>query len=295
MTRKWTAADLPDLSGRTFVVTGATAGLGVPTTRELVRAGARVVMAVRNEVKGAEVARSLAGLAGHVEVRHLDVSSLASVGDFADAWTGPLDVLINNAGIMQVPLAWTSDGLETQMATNYFGPVALTAALLPHLTDRVVSLSSQLHRTGHARVDDLNWRTRRYDDLAAYADSKLAVLLFSNELQRRLAAAGSPLRSIAAHPGIARTTLAAHAGGLTGRINSLGRLLNDVEQGALPTLYAATQDVPGGSYVGPDGFASVKGYPTVRQPSRAARDVATARALWDRTQELLGPRFAVPV
>lgn len=293
MTSTWTTADLPDLTGRTFVVTGATAGLGLATTSALAGAGAHVVMAVRDERKGAEVARGLGRSRGRVDVRHLDVSSLASVRSFAAGWDGPLDVLINNAGIMQVPLRYTADGLESQMATNYFGPVALTSALLPHVTDRVVSLSSQLHRRGRARVADLNYRAGRYDDLGAYCDSKLDILLFTLELQRRLDAEGSPLRAVAAHPGIARTTLATHAGGLTGRINHLGRLLNDVETGALSTLYAATEDVAGGSYVGPDGLASVKGHPTVRQPSRRARDAKTAAALWSATEDVLGPLLPV--
>lgn len=288
MTEKWTTKDLPDLTGRTFVVTGATAGLGVPTVRELARAGGRVVMAVRDEEKARAVRREIGGTRGELEIRHLDVSSLASVRAFADAWTEPIDVLVNNAGIMQVPLAYTADGLETTMATNYYGPVALTAALLPQVTDRVVTLSSQLHRRGRIRLDDLDARHRRYDDLGAYCDSKLAVLLFTLELQRRLAAVGSPVRALVAHPGIARTTLASHAGGLTGRINHLGPLLNDVEHGALPTLFAATADVAGGSYVGPDGIASIKGHPTVRQPSRAARDAELARALWAETGRALG-------
>ncbi|WP_199441456.1 oxidoreductase [Umezawaea beigongshangensis] len=289
-TQKWTAADLPDLSGTTFVVTGATAGLGLATTRELARAGAHVVMAVRDEAKGAEVARTIAG---DTEVRRLDVSSLASVRAFAGAWTGRLDVLINNAGIMLVPLSRTGEGHELQMATNYFGPHALTNLLLPHITDRVVTLSSQLHRIGRARADDLDWHKRRYRKLGAYADSKLDLALFGLELQRKLEAIGSPVRSVLAHPGIATTTLASHAGGLSGRINNLAPLLNDVEHGALPTLYAATGDVPGGSYVGPDGFASVKGHPAVRKPSRRARNARTAAELWSATAAITGVDFAV--
>ncbi len=295
MSTKWTTTDLPDLSGRTIVVTGATAGLGEATTRELAHAGAHVIMAVRNEQKAADVVRRIGPTRGRIEVRHLDVADLESVRQFGRNWSDPIDVLINNAGIMQVPLAYTRDGLELQIATNYFGPFALTRALLPHVTDRVVSLSSQLHRIGHARLDDLNWKTRKYDDLAAYADSKLAVVLFSNELQRRLEAAGSPIRSITAHPGIARTSLASHAGGLTGRINYLGPMLNTVEQGALPTLYAATQDVPGGSYVGPDGPASIKGYPKVRRPSRTARNEKLARDLWDETNKVVGEDLAFAI
>lgn len=292
MSKKWTAADLPDLAGKTIVVTGATAGIGVPTARELARAGARVVLAVRNEAKGADVARTFGPTRGEVEVRRLDVSSLASIRAFADAWSGPLDVLINNAGIMQVPRAYTSEGLERQMATNYFGPFALTNALLPHIADRVVSLSSQLHRMGRARVDDLNWKTRKYDELGAYRDSKLDIILFTAELQRRLTEAGSPIRALVAHPGIARTNLVTHAGGINGRINALGPLLNDADHGALPTLFAATQDIPGFSYVGPDGIFSVKGYPKVRKPSRRARDPKLAAEMWDATLALVGPDFA---
>jgi NAD(P)-dependent dehydrogenase (short-subunit alcohol dehydrogenase family) len=273
-------------------VTGATAGLGEVTTRELARAGAHVIMAVRNEQKAADTVRDIGRTKGRIEVRHVDVPDLESVRRFGRNWSGPVDVLINNAGIMQVPLAHTREGIELQMATNYIGAFALTSTLLPHITDRVVSLSSQLHRTGHVRLDDLDWKTRKYDDLAAYADSKLAVVLFSNELQRRLKAAGSPVRSIAAHPGITRTTLASHAGGLTGRINYLGPLLNTVEQGALPTLYAAPQDVPGGSYVGPDGPASIKGHPKIRQPSRTARDENIARDLWEKTNTIVGEDLA---
>lgn len=295
MSTRWTTADLPDLTGRTIVVTGATAGLGEVTTRELARAGAHVVMAVRNEQKAADILRGMGPTKGQIEIRHLDVADLGSVREFGRNWSHPIDVLINNAGIMQVPLAHTRDGLELQMATNYIGAFALTRTLLPHITDRVVSLSSQLHRTGHVRLDDLAWKTRKYDDLAAYADSKLAVVLFSNELQRRLTAVNSPVRSITAHPGIARTSLASHAGGLTGRINYLGPLLNTVEQGALPTLYAATQDVPGGSYVGPDGLASIKGYPTIRRPSRTARNENLARDLWDETNKVVGADLAFAI
>lgn len=292
MSTKWTTADLPDLTGKTMIVTGATAGLGEVTTRELARAGARVIMAVRNEHKAADIVRGIGPAKGQIEIRHLDVADLESIREFGRNWSDPIDVLINNAGIMQVPLAYTREGLELQMATNYFGAFALTKTLLPHITDRVVSLSSQLHRTGHVRLDDLDWKTRKYDDLAAYADSKLAVVLFSNELQRRLKASNSPVRSIAAHPGIARTSLASHAGGITGRINYLGALLNTVEQGALPTLYAATQDIPGGSYVGPDGLASIKGYPKIRHPSRTAREENAARDLWEETNRIVGEDLA---
>jgi NAD(P)-dependent dehydrogenase (short-subunit alcohol dehydrogenase family) len=283
---KWTAAEVPEMTGRTVVITGASGGIGLITARELARVGARVILAVRDTAKGEAVAR---GIPGDTEVRPLDVSSLESVRAFAREWTGDIDILINNAGIMQVPPAYTADGFESQIATNYFGPFALTNLLLPHITDRVITVSSQLHRRGHAHIDDLNGRERKYNATAAYCDSKLDVTLFALELQRRLAASGSPVRSLLAHPGIATTNLVAHVGGIPGAVNrALRFMLNDAEHGALPTLYAASQDIPGGAYVGPDGFGGIKGHPEVRKASRAAEDPETARALWAATAELTG-------
>lgn len=281
---KWTTAHLPDLAGRTAVVTGASGGIGLITARELARAGAHVVLAVRDTGKGAKVARAMAG---DTQVRQLDVSSLDSVRTFADRWTGDIDVLVNNAGIMQVPLAYTVDGFESQAATNYFGPFALTNLLLPHITDRVVTVSSQLHRRGHVRTDDLNWRTRTYHPTTAYCDSKLDVTLFAIELDRRLTASGSRVRSLLAHPGIAATNLTSHVGGFPGFMNRAMRFMtNDPDTGALSTLYAAVEDIPGGSYVGPSGVGGIKGFPAVGKPSRAALDPETARALWTTTAEL---------
>ncbi|WP_371484245.1 oxidoreductase [Kitasatospora sp. NBC_00315] len=290
---KWTAAELPDLAGRTAVVTGASGGIGLITARELAAAGARVVLAVRDTGKGAKVARTMAG---ETQVRQLDVSSLDSVRAFADAWTGDIDILVNNAGIMQVPLAYTADGFESQAATNYLGPFALTNLLLPHITDRVVTVSSQLHRRGHVRTDDLNWKTRRYNATGAYCDSKLDVTVFAIELDRRLAASGSRVRSLLAHPGIAATNLTSHVGGFPGVMNRTMRFMtNDAEIGALSTLYAAVEDIPGGSYVGPSGVGGIKGFPAVGKPSRAALDPETARALWTATAALTstGTQLAV--
>jgi NAD(P)-dependent dehydrogenase (short-subunit alcohol dehydrogenase family) len=205
---KWTAADLPNMSGKTVVVTGASSGIGLIAAHEMAKAGAHVVLAVRDTSKGA-IARK--GMPGDVEVRQLDVSDLSSVRDFAEDWTGPLDVLVNNAGVMDIPLTRTRDGLDTQTATNSFGPFLLTNLLLPFVTDRIVWVTSQLHRMGHLNADDLNWETRAYKPLDAYNDSKLHVVLISLELQRRLDAAGSTVRSVLAHPGIATTSLAAHS------------------------------------------------------------------------------------
>jgi NAD(P)-dependent dehydrogenase (short-subunit alcohol dehydrogenase family) len=272
---KWTVSDIPGLTGKTIVVTGSSSGIGLITARELANAGAHVVLAVRNVQKGEDVARTMKG---HVDVRQLDVSDLDSVREFAASWTGSLDVLVNNAGIMDVPLARTSDGLDLQTATNSFGPFLLTHLLLPHITDRVVWVTSQLHRMGHLNLDDLDWNTRPYKPMDAYNDSKLHVVLFSLELQRRLTAAGSDVRSVLAHPGIATTSLAAHSS--SNAINRFAFLLNDPERGALPTLFAATQSVAGNAYVGPDGPGSIKGYPTIRKPGPAGLDAAAAQKLW---------------
>ncbi len=232
---KWTAADLRAQRGRTVLITGASSGIGLVAARELARVGARVVLAVRDVEKGR---RAIAGAPGTFEVERLDVSDLTSIRTFASAWQGPVDVLVNNAGVMDVPAARTADGLDRQTATNYTGPFVLTNLVLAHMTDRVVSTTSQLHRQSQLDITDLDWRRRRYHSMHAYRDSKLAVVLFSLELQRRLDAAGSSVRSVLAHPGIATTSLAAHSS--ANRINKLSFLLNDPEHGALPTLYAAT-------------------------------------------------------
>ncbi|SEL31817.1 SDR family NAD(P)-dependent oxidoreductase [Streptacidiphilus jiangxiensis] len=280
---RWTAADLPDLSGRTVLVTGAGSGIGLVAARELARVGARVTLGVRDVEKGR---RAVAGMPGDFDVRHLDVADLRSVRSFAQAWTGPLDILVNNAGVMDVPAARTADGLDVQTATNYTGPFVLTNLLLPYLTDRVVSVTSQLHRRSKLDVDDFDWRARRYRPMKAYQDSKLALVLFSLELQRRLTASGSPVRSVLAHPGIATTSLAAHSS--ANLVNRFAFLLNDPEHGALPTLYAATQDLPGNAFVGPDGLGGIKGHPAVRRPAKVGLDRSRATALWQATAALTG-------
>ena len=278
---KWTASGLPDMRDRTVIITGATSGIGLIAARELARAGARTVLAVRDTAKGATVA---AVLSGRVEVEKLDVSDLSSVHSFAERWDGPLDILINNAGIMDVPLKRTADGFDLQTATNALGPFALTNLLLPRITDRVVWVTSQLHRMATVHPDDLAWKQRPYKPMDAYQESKLDVVLFSLELQRRLSQSGSSVRSILAHPGIARTGLAAHSS--SNAINHLRFLTNSPEMGALPTLYAATQDLPGNSYVGPRGLGSTKGYPKVRKPSRAGLDLEIAGRLWAGAEAL---------
>ena len=290
-TRKWTAADLPDLDGRTAVVTGANSGIGRAAAQELARAGARVVLAVRDVGKGEAAA---AGMPGAVETRALDLADLASIRAFADGWEGDLDLLVNNAGIMAVPEGRTKDGFELQIGTNHLGHFALTNLLLPHVTGRVVTVASGAHRMGKIELDDLNWERRSYNAWRAYGQSKLANLLFTLELENRLTAARSPVRALAAHPGWAATNL---QGRTQNRLQDLFMtvgnkvIAQDDEHGAWPTLYAATQDLPGGSYVGPDGFQEGRGHPTLVGRSAAASDPETARALWAASEELTGVTF----
>jgi NAD(P)-dependent dehydrogenase (short-subunit alcohol dehydrogenase family) len=285
--QKWTAADLPAMTGRTVVVTGASSGLGLITARQLASAGARVVLAVRDEARGRSAAATMPGT---TEVRPLDVSSQASVQAFAAAWTGPLDLLINNAGIMQVPRARTGDGFEVQIATNHLGPFALTTLLMPHITDRVVTVSSEMHKRGHIDPDDLNGENRPYDAFQTYCDTKLANLLFTFELQRRLTRAGSSVRAMAAHPGLSKTGLASHVTGLSGFGQKIlvSLFAQDADHGALPTLYAATANLPAGSYAGPDGPGERRGYPTLVQASEDARDEQLAERLWETSSQLTG-------
>lgn len=283
-TKRWTLADLPELSGRTVVVTGASSGIGLVTARELCAHGARVILAVRDVEKGRGVARDFVGT---YEVRELNLADLDSVRAFAGQWSGDLDVLINNAGIMMAPAFRTIDDFELHMGTNHLGPFALTNLLLPFITDRVVTVSSILHRRGRIHFEDLHFDTRLYSAMTAYQDSKLANLLFTLELQRRLSERGSSVRAVAAHPGIARTNLVAHVTGINGLVNSLSqRLCNDAVKGALPLLYAATQDIPGGSYVGPNGIGHLRGYPIIHKTSKRATDTDVARRLWDVSAEL---------
>jgi NAD(P)-dependent dehydrogenase (short-subunit alcohol dehydrogenase family) len=294
MTVRWSAADIPSQTGRTVVVTGANSGLGLATTRALARAGARVVMAVRDVARGEQAATTVDG---DVEVRRLDLADLASVRDFAGAWTGDLDVLVNNAGIMMVPAGLTADSFELQLGTNHLGHFALTNLLLPHVTDRVVTVASTMHRAGHIDLADLNWQRRPYSATGAYGQSKLANLLFTLELQRRLTDGGSRVRALAAHPGWAATNLQGRSGNwLTDRAMKVGNALlaQSDEQGALPSLAAATLDLPGGSYVGPSGWNEMRGAPTLVGRTASASDPELARRLWEASAELTGADFPAP-
>src|ERR1700736_465631 len=286
MTTSWSTTNIPDLTGRSVIVTGANSGIGRAAARALADAGARAVLAVRDTDKGHAAA---ATMPGETEVRRLDLASLTSVREFAAAWEGDIDVLINNAGVMAPPLTRTAEGFELQFGTNHLGHFALTNLLLENLTGRVVNVSSTGHRMGSIDFDDLNWERKPYKRWRAYGQSKLANLLFTAELQRRLTAAGSAVLATAAHPGYASTNLQFHSGrrvlDLVSRAGN--RLLaQDEDGGALPTLYAALADVPGNSFAGPGGFMEQRGAPKLVGRSAAAKDTVTARRLWDVSEEL---------
>ena len=283
----WTAADLPSFAGRTVIVTGANSGLGMITARELARVGARTILAVRNLDKGNTAA---ATMTGDVEVRSLDLQNLASVRAFADG-VDSVDVLVNNAGIMAVPYAQTVDGFESQIGTNHLGHFALTNLLLPKISDRVVTVSSMMHLMGRVNLKDLNWKSRPYLAWPAYGQSKLANLLFTSELQRRLAAAGSPVRAVAAHPGYSATNLQGHSGNPLGeKIARAGnRIATDADFGARQTLYAVAADIPGDSFIGPRFSMFGPTVATWRSP--LARDRGKAAGLWTLSEQLTGTEF----
>jgi NAD(P)-dependent dehydrogenase (short-subunit alcohol dehydrogenase family) len=291
---KWDAGRISDLSGRTAVVTGANSGIGLVAAAELARAGAHVVFAVRDLERGRAAA---AKVSGSTEVRRLDLADLASVREFAAGWEGPLDLLVNNAGVMLLPERRTRDGFEMQFGTNHLGHFALTNLLLPHITDRVVTVSSGAHRMGDGYIHFENLNLDGiYAPQRAYSQSKLANLLFTLELQRRLTESGSPVRSLAAHPGWAATNLQSHTTNPVSRVlMAVGNkvVAQDDKGGALPTLFAATQDLPGASYVGPSGWGEVRGAPTLVGRSAAASDVEAAKRLWTASEELTRARFSV--
>jgi NAD(P)-dependent dehydrogenase (short-subunit alcohol dehydrogenase family) len=279
------------MTGRNVIITGANSGIGRAAAKALAGAGAHVLLAVRSSDKGEAAA---AAMSGETEVRRLDLASLDSVREFAAGWDGDIDLLINNAGVMVPPLSRTAEGFELQFGTNHLGHFALSNLLLEHVTGRVVTVSSTGHRIGRIDFDDLNWERKPYRAWRAYGQSKLANLLFTSELQRRLTAAGSPVLAMAAHPGYAATNLQFHSGRRSwDALSALGNrvLAQDEDGGALPTLYAATADIPPNSYAGPGGFMEQRGPAKLVGRSGAAKDSDVARRLWDVSEELTGTRF----
>jgi NAD(P)-dependent dehydrogenase (short-subunit alcohol dehydrogenase family) len=296
----WTAADIPDLAGRRAVVTGANSGLGFQIARELAHHGAQVTLAVRDTGRGEEAAQQI----GDVEVARLDLADLSSVRSFADGYSGALDLLVNNAGVMALPRRLTKDGFEMQLGTNHLGHFALTGLLLPKLLEapgaRVVTMSSGAHAIGRINFDNLQGE-RRYQRWLAYGQSKLANLLFAFELARRAALADLDLTSVAAHPGYAATNLQTQGARMENSrakavMAELGNKLfaQSDAQGALPALYAATMpDVSGGEYFGPDGRSGMRGHPTRAHTTKAARDPELAARLWTVSQELTGVVYKI--
>lgn len=282
---------MPHLMGRTVIVTGATSGVGLATARGFARVGAHVVLAARTLERGRAAARVVGG---STEVRLLDLADLASVHAFADAWSGEVDVLVNNAGIAMTPPGRTADGFESQFGTNHLGHFALTNLLLPQISDRVVTLASGAHRFGTIDYHDPNFYRRRYRPIEAYGQSKLANLLFVLELQRRLRHHGSAVRALAAHPGYTASNLGTQGRHrlLAAAARTAGSILaQSAEMGALPSLYAATEDLPGASYVGPGGRSELYGYPTLVGRSTSASDPQAASRLWNLSEQLTGITF----
>jgi NAD(P)-dependent dehydrogenase (short-subunit alcohol dehydrogenase family) len=303
---KWTEADVPDQSGRVAIVTGANTGLGYETARVLAARGAHVVLAVRDTEKGKAAAARISGLSPRADVKvvPLDLGSLQSVRTAAEeikAAHPRIDLLINNAGVMYVPTRQpTKDGFEMQFGTNHLGPFALTGLLLEHLLpvegSRVVTVSSVAHRIRAAiHFDDLQWE-RSYDRVAAYGQSKLANLLFTYDLQRRLAAKNEPTIALAAHPGFSNTELMRH---LPGPLQPAWKLFaplvtNNAQVGALPTLLAATApDVRGAQYYGPDGIGEVMGHPKLVKSTSQSHDEVLQEKLWTVSEELTGVTYPV--
>ncbi len=302
---EWTAEDVPDQQGRVAIVTGANSGLGLVAATELARAGATVVLAARDSGKAEAAAADIASEApsAQLEPRRLDLANLDSVRRFAGEVTAAhpsIDILVNNAGVMMTPRQTTSDGFELQLGTNHLGHFALTGQLLAALEGgsgaRVVTVSSIEHKPGKLDFDDLQ-SERDYSPRGAYQQSKLANAVFGLELDRRLRAAGSDVKSVLAHPGYSATNL--QLSGPTGPTRQILRISNAIfaqpaRRGALPLLYAATAPgVEGSQFIGPDGFRELRGHPTTVEPTARARDPELGRRLWGVSEELTGVRYPV--
>lgn len=275
-------------TNETVIITGGTSGIGRATAVALAESGSRIILAVRNEEKGQAVAATLPGASGTHRVLPLDLARLETVSDFADRIDEPIAVLVNNAGVESKGLQRTVDGHELQFGTNHLGHFLLTTLLLPHITDRVVTVASQAERMARLDLDDLDWHRRPYQASRAYADSKLANLLFTSELDRRLRTSGSRVRALAAHPGLVKTAIYDRPAGE--RPNLWDRLVpilgQEPEDGALPSLLAASADLPGGTFVGPQRMMHMRGGAEVISQSKQARNPETAARLWSISERM---------
>lgn len=292
--RGWDASDIGDLTGKSFLITGGTSGIGKETALELARAGAHVTITARDAAKGAAVVAEIAKES--VAFQLLDLADLASVKKFAKEFTKPVDVLILNAGVMATPFSLTKDGFEMQMGTNHLGHFALAGLLREKVSERIVAVSSQMHRTSRISgitEDELRNRCRgigAYNPWSAYALSKLANLLFIHEFERRSNRNGWGIEAIAAHPGYAATNLISGAS-VQDRAGSLANAIfaQSAARGALPTLCAATfPGLYGASYIGPDGFMELRGFPKLTRAAAIAYDQRLAAQLWSVSEELTG-------
>lgn len=292
--RGWDASDIPDLTGKNFVITGGTSGIGKKAALELARAGAHVTITARNAAKGAATVDEIAS--DRVEYKLLDLADLSSVKNFAKEYRSEIDVLILNAGVMATPFSLTKDKFEMQFGTNHLGHFALTGLLQKQIKHRVVSISSQAHRMsriGNYTIDDLRNKAKgigAYNPWSAYAFSKLANLLFTHELERRQMRNNWNIEAVAAHPGYADTNLIAGAT-VQDRAGALANSLfaQSAERGALPTLCAATYPgLYGASYIGPDGFMEMRGFPKLTRAAAIAYDQRLAKDLWTISEELTG-------
>jgi NAD(P)-dependent dehydrogenase (short-subunit alcohol dehydrogenase family) len=305
MTSKWTAAEVPDQSDRVAVITGANTGIGYEAALVLAGKGAKVVIAVRNLGKGAKAVDAIKRVhpAADVTVQELDLASLASVRTAAEELKSALpriDLLINNGGVMYPPKQVTADGFELQFGTNHLGHFAFTGLVLDNLLDvagsRVVTVASMAHRNlADIHFDDLQWE-RKYNRVAAYGQSKLANLMFTYELQRRLAAKGARTIAVAAHPGVSNTELMRHVPGtgLPGVMKLAGLITNSPAVGGLATLRAATDpSVAGGQYYGPSGFNEMIGHPVLVDSNAKSHDVAVQKRLWTVSEELTGVEYGI--
>ncbi|MFD3431084.1 oxidoreductase [Nocardia fluminea] len=284
----WKPTDIADQSGRTFVITGANGGLGAETTKVLAGKGATVIMACRNASKAQPIADAIAG---DVRVAALDLADLASVREFA-AQQGEFDVLINNAGLMNIPFSRTADGFETQFGVNHLGHFALTGLLLDRVRDRVISIASIAHKqTPKLWIDDLNYENRRYQRNLAYAQAKLANLMFGRELQRRLTEAGSAKKSYAVHPGVSATDLFARTETPLDKISKpfIKLIGHPPHKAAHSTLFAATEPAADPTvYWGPNRLMQSQGPVEACPSSKISRDPELLRRLWEESERMTG-------
>lgn len=308
---KWTAADMPQLTGKVAIVTGASSGLGLETAAGLAAAGAETVLGCRRPERAQRAVEEILRRAPAAKVRNiaLDLSDLKSIERFARTFMAQydhLDILCNNAGAMMLPYGRTPDGFELVFGTNHLGPFALTGRLFERIRGtagaRVVALGSLTHRTASLDLDDLNWERKPYSKAGAYSASKLANMLFAFELDRRLREANIPAISVAAHPGWAATDIA--LGGVREPVHGAARawkrlvefgnafFAQPATMGALPTLYAATAPgLQGGEYIGPDGLFQMRGHPVPVDCENQARDTELACQLWARSEQLTNVRY----